>query len=97
MKTTVTLDRDIAAGREAEARRTGRALEEVVNECLRTGLLWREASRSASPFAVRRRDFGTLKPGISLDNVAELLEQSEGPDRACSSRMSGSSACARKA
>jgi hypothetical protein len=82
MKTTLKLDRDVAASLEAEVRRTGRPFDDVVNECLRAGLLRREASRSAPPFAVRRHDFGTLQPGISLDNVAELLEQSAGPDRA---------------
>ena len=30
-------------------------------------------------FRVETRDLGGLKPGLSLDNVAELIEQVEGP------------------
>jgi hypothetical protein len=28
---------------------------------------------------VKARDLGDLRPGLSLDNIAELLEQVEGP------------------
>jgi len=31
------------------------------------------------PFRVGARDLGRLKPGLSLDNIAELVEQLEGP------------------
>lgn len=82
MRTTLTLEKDVAAGLKAEARRTGRAFKDLVNECLRAGLSQREASRSAPRFSVKPRDFGVLRPGVSLDNVAELLERIEGPDRA---------------
>ena len=81
MRTTLTLDRDVVAGLKAEARRSGRAFKDVVNECLRAGLLRREAARGAPPFAVKPQDFGEMQPGVSLDNVAELLERMEGPDR----------------
>ncbi len=81
MRTTLTLEKDVAAGLRAEARRTGRAFKDVVNECLRAGLLQREVVRAAPRFSVNPRDFGELQPGISLDNVAELLERIEGPNR----------------
>jgi hypothetical protein len=32
-----------------------------------------------SPFRVMARDLGRLRPGISIDAVAALLEQVEGP------------------
>jgi hypothetical protein len=62
----------------AESRRTGLPFREVVNETLRRGLASRRATSECKPFKVRARDLG-LKPGLSLDNVAELLEQVEGP------------------
>jgi hypothetical protein len=37
------------------------------------------AIRASQPFRVTARDLGNLRPGLSLDNVAELLERVEGP------------------
>lgn len=81
MRTTLTLEKDVAAGLRAEARRTGRAFKDVVNECLRAGLVQRELGRAAPCFSVKPRDFGDLQPGVSLDNIGELIERIEGPDR----------------
>jgi hypothetical protein len=77
MRTTLTLDDDVAAKLKAESRRAGRPFREVVNETLRRGLASRRATSPRKPFQVGARDLG-LKPGLSLDNVAELLEQVEG-------------------
>ena len=80
MRTTLTLDEDVAAKLQSESRRTGRTFRDVVNETLRRGLAQRSAAAPAAPFRVAARDLGELKPGLSLDNVSELLEQVEGPD-----------------
>lgn len=77
MRTTLTLDDDVAAKLKAESRRAGRPFRDVVNDMLRRGLASQRAA-SRKPFKVKARDLG-LKPGLSLDNVAELLEQVEGP------------------
>ena len=79
MRTTLTLDEDVAAKLQAAARRSGRPFREVVNEALRRGLAARRTAASRAPFKVVARDLGQLRPGLSLDNVAELLEQVEGP------------------
>ena len=79
MRTALTLDDDIAAKLKAEARRLGRPFRDVVNDALRRGLTARGQSSAHSPFQVTARDLGALRPGISLDNVGELLEQAEGP------------------
>lgn len=78
MRTTLTLDEDVAAKLKAEARRTGRAFRDVVNEALRRGLASRRAGGPREAFKVETRDLGNLRPGLSLDNVAELIEQIEG-------------------
>ena len=78
MRTTLTLDEDVRAKLEAEMRKSGRSFKETVNEVLRIGLLSRKQARPAKPFKVRAKDLG-LKPGYSLDNIGELLEQIEGP------------------
>lgn len=78
MRTTLTLDDDVAVKLKAESRRVGRPFKEIVNETLRAGLANRRAASPRTAFRVEARDLG-LKPGLSLDNVAELLEQVEGP------------------
>ena len=74
----MTLDDDVAAKLKSEARRSGRAFREVVNEALRRGLV---AARPAprKPFRVKARSLGGLRPGLSLDNIGDLLERVEGP------------------
>jgi plasmid stability protein len=78
MRTTLTLDDDVAAKLKAESRRSGRSFRDVVNETLRRGLMNRSGSPSRRAFKVTARDLGDLRPGLSLDNVAELIEQVEG-------------------
>jgi hypothetical protein len=79
MRTTLTLDDDVAAKLRAEARRMGRPFREVVNEALRRGLVARSGQGAREPFKVEPRDLGNVRPGLSLDNVADLIEQVEGP------------------
>ncbi len=79
MRTTMTLDDDVAAKLKAESRRTGRSFRDIVNDMLRRGLATRRLTAAKKPFKVETRDLGRLVPGLSLDNVADLLEQVEGP------------------
>ncbi len=78
MRTTLTLDDDVAARLKAEERRTGQSFKELVNGLLRLGLSVRHASPRRGPFVVRARPLGARR-GVSLDNIGELLEQVEGP------------------
>ena len=79
MRTTMTLDDDVAAKLKAEASRSGRSFREIVNEMLRRGLSTRPSRAPKEPFRVVARDLGKLLPGLTLDSVAHLLEQVEGP------------------
>jgi len=78
VRTTLTLDDDVAAKVKQESRRSGRSFKDVVNEALRRGLADRRAAR-AETFTVHTRDLGRLRPGLSLDSIGELLEHIEGP------------------
>jgi hypothetical protein len=72
MRTTLTLDRDVAERIRQEMRRTGRGLKAIVNEALRTGL--GGAGRSRAPrFKVAARDLG-MRPGIDPDRVNQLVD-----------------------
>jgi ribosomal protein L10 len=77
VRTTLTLDEDVTKLLRGEMRRSGASLKAVVNRLLRIGLT---NSRKApnTPFVVHPRPLG-LPPGLSYDNVEELLEALEGP------------------
>jgi hypothetical protein len=77
VRTTLTVDDDVAAKLRAEVRRSGQSLKYVVNHFLRLGLTARRRMRPAPPFVVKSRQLG-LRPGLNYDNVGELLEQVEG-------------------
>jgi hypothetical protein len=79
MRTTLTLDEDVAAKLKAEARRAGRPFREIVNETLRRGLASRRATAKPQILRIAARDLGNLRPGLSLDDVVGLIEQVEGP------------------
>jgi plasmid stability protein len=79
MRTTLTLDDDVAAKLKAETRRSGRSFRDTVNETLRRGLATRRTATPRTPFKIVARDLGRSRPGVSLDNIADLLEQAEGP------------------
>jgi hypothetical protein len=80
VRTTITLDEDIAAKLQAEVRRSGRSFKDVVNEAIRAGLLKRAPAKAAPRFVVRSKPLG-LRPGLSYDNVEELLDAAESPSR----------------
>ncbi|HXV62361.1 MAG TPA: DUF2191 domain-containing protein [Vicinamibacteria bacterium] len=79
MRTTLTLDDDVAAKLKAETKRTGKPFRQIVNEYLRRGLFAKKRGSPKGPFRVHVRDMGSLRPGLSLDNIGDLLEQIEGP------------------
>jgi hypothetical protein len=81
MRTTLTLDDDVAARLQAEARRTGKPFKTVVNEYLRAALARRRELKVLPPFRLTPQDLGGPVPGRSYDDIAALLEQIEGAGR----------------
>lgn len=80
VRTTITLDPDVAARIKQRMAQTQGSFKETVNEVLRAGLTETERSRSAEPFRVRARALG-LRAGLSYDDVEQLLDQLDGADR----------------
>jgi len=78
VRTTLTLDEDVAARLKAGSLRSGRSFKETVNEALRLGLSRRRPPAPGAPFRVKARPMG-LRPGLSLDCTSALLEKVEGP------------------
>ena len=77
MRTTLTLDDDVAARLRAEARKSGEPFKQVVNRVLRTGLNVRTQAAALPPFKVKARSLGS--PGFNYDKVSQLIEELEGP------------------
>ena len=80
MRTTVTIDDDIATKLEAEMRRQRSSnFKQVLNDVLRRGLLVKRELAASKPFRVRARRMGKMQ-GVNYDNVGELLEYVEGAE-----------------
>jgi hypothetical protein len=77
IRTTLTLENDVAERLREESRRTGKTFKDVVNEAIRAGLA-RRVDKPRERFVVKARPMHA-KPGISFDNVWELIERLEGP------------------
>lgn len=78
MRTTLTLDDDVAALVNRARETQGRSLKAIVNEALRCGLReLRAPDRSIPPFETRAVDLGACKLG-NLDDVVEALAVAEG-------------------
>ena len=75
MRTTVTLDNDVAALLNKEMRKTGEPFKQVVNRAIRLGLNGPKQP-ARKPFKVKPFNLGLPH----FTKVEELLEQLEGPD-----------------
>lgn len=75
MRTTLTLDDDVAARLKKEVRKTGEPFKQAVNRFLRAGLA-SPKKPVRTPFKVKPFNLG-LPP---FTKVEELLEWLEGPD-----------------
>jgi hypothetical protein len=79
IRTTLTLDDDVAVRLERVRRARDANLKEVVNEVLRRGLDSIEGPRKPrKPFSTRTYDMGAQL--VPLDNVAEAISLIEGDD-----------------
>ncbi len=77
MRTTLSLDDDIAKLLDKETRQSGVSFKEAVNHYLRLGLT-ASKQRTRKKFVVKPLAMG-LPPRLSYDNVEELIEALEGP------------------
>lgn len=81
MRTTLTLDPDVAERLASETRRTGKSLKAVVNDAIRRGLGLSGRQPKAPRFTVEPHAFG-LRPGIDPDRLNQLIDELEVDDAA---------------
>ena len=78
MRTTITLDKDVAVVVERLRRTRNQTLKEVINQALREGLKRMSApAEKRAVFRTRSVDLGRCLVG-SVDDVAEVLAIAEG-------------------
>lgn len=78
MRTTLTLDPDVATRAKTEAANHRIAFKTLVNEALRLGLdAYAVRANAAQPYRTLPVAMG-LKAGFSYDNIGDLLAQCEG-------------------
>jgi hypothetical protein len=78
MRTTLTIDDDVAVRLEQEQRKRRLPFKQIVNDVLRRGLdNLGQPSRHPRQFQTRGFDLGPSLVG-SLDNVEEVLSRAEG-------------------
>jgi len=76
VRTTLTIDPDVAERLQQETRRSGKGLKAVVNDALRHGLGLAGKPKRSRRFTVKSHSFG-FKPGIDLDRMNQLLDELE--------------------
>jgi hypothetical protein len=78
VRTTLSLDDDVARLLEKESRRSGTSFKQIVNHFLRLGLMAAKQPMR-KPFIVNPRKLG-LPPSATYDNIEQLLENLEGAE-----------------
>lgn len=80
MRTTLTIDEDIALKLKIEMQNQGnKSFKEIINETLRRGLIAKKEVAKSIPFELKTYRLETNK-NVNFDNIGELLEQIEGAD-----------------
>ena len=71
MRTTLTLDPDVASALKRLARESERPFKQIVNEALRAGLASRRTPRRKR-YRLIPRSLGGVRPGFNLDKALQL-------------------------
>lgn len=78
MRTTLSLDEDVAAQLEAWRTQQNLTLKQAVNSALRRGLNDLSRPKARKPFRTKPIDMGRCR-FASLDNIWEVLDEIESP------------------
>ena len=77
MRTTLTLDDDLATRLKELAFEQDKAFKQVVNETLRAGLRAAQAPPHARRYRIRAVAMGEARPGVDLDKALRLADALE--------------------
>ena len=74
MRTTLTIDDDIAARIDERRRRDGRSLKQIVNELLRDGLRNAERAPATKQYRTKAHDL-RMRPGFDAARLNRLVDE----------------------
>ncbi len=77
IRTTVTLDDDVAARVKRESKRRGASFRDTLNDLLRAALLNADHKPRGRTLKIKPAHMGQI-PGLNYDSVEALLEYGEG-------------------
>lgn len=78
VRTTLTLDADVADRVQREQRRTGRSFKSVINDALRAGLGLREKGADhLPPYRIQPHRCGAFHPGVDPLRLNQLYDEIE--------------------
>jgi hypothetical protein len=78
VRTTLSIDDDVAELVEQEVRRSGESFKGTVNRLLRLGLMAAHRPEKRKRFVVKPLNI-TFPAGLSLDKTEDIIEFLEGP------------------
>lgn len=79
MRTTLTIEDDVAVILERLRRARNKTLKDLVNEALRRGLRdMNDRPRQRERFRTNSVALGRIRTGVAIDNIAEVLAIAEG-------------------
>ena len=76
MRTTLTLDDQIAKALKSLAHQSGKSFKQVLNETLRAGLAACGALK-ARPYRIKAASLGGVLPGFDVDKALQLADTLE--------------------
>jgi hypothetical protein len=76
MRTTLTIDDDLAGILRRKSRELEKPFKEIVNLALRKGLS-ENLTKTEHKVVVRPHDFGTSKPGLDMDRLNQFVDELE--------------------
>jgi hypothetical protein len=76
MRTTLTLDDQLARDLKELAYKTGKPFKDVVDETLRNGLRAKRA-KAPKPYRLVTASLGDVRPGVNLDKALGLADAIE--------------------
>jgi hypothetical protein len=79
MRTTLTIDPDIAVKAKKAVQLTGMPFKSLINQALRIGIDAVLSPKKSRPYRTEGRPM-RLRKGLSYDNIQELLSVAEGED-----------------
>ena len=77
MRTTLTIEDELAQALKERAFHSGRSFKAVVNEALRAGLSASEAAPRPRRYRLKPAALGGVRPGVDLDQALRLAETLE--------------------